>query len=61
MSEGHVEIRPGIREGTCYVVPVGGNGEPLSVTEVLESDGSAHVNIEAQRKAFNSGDVRDRR
>jgi len=61
MSEGHVEIRPGIRAGTCYVVPVGGNGEPLSTSESLEGVDSAHVNIEAQRKAFASGDVRDRR
>lgn len=57
---GHVEIRPS-EDGQVYVVAVGGNGEDLSTSETLTELASARVNIEAQREAFASGDVRDLR
>lgn len=55
---GHVEIRRS-EDGQVYVVPVGGNGEDLSSSEMLRGTGSAMTNIAAQREAFLSDDVRD--
>lgn len=55
---GHVEIRKA-QDGQVYVVPVGGNGEDLSTSETLTTVGAAWTNIDAQREAFASGDVRE--
>jgi hypothetical protein len=54
----HVEIRRS-EDGQVYVVTVGGNGEDLSSSETLTTVGAARNNIDAQREAFASGDVRE--
>lgn len=46
------EVRRGLRRGRYRVVLIGANGEPLSVSETLNSVEAVHTNIEAQLTAL---------